>query len=126
MEKIIEIDGKQVGFKTNGLVPVFYKAQFKRDLIKDLLGMGVNSQKATNGTEEEQMEWLRDNVDFMMFYDIAWVFARAYDKTILPQEEWLETFEVFPIMDIFEPLQELLEATISTKKKPKKAAKTTK
>ena len=123
MEKIIEIDGKQVGFKTNGLVPVFYKAQFKRDLIKDLLSMGGNNKKAE---DQDQLEWLRDNVDFMIFFDIAWVFARAYDKNIPPQEEWLESFDTFPIMDVFEPLQELLEATISTKKKPKKAAKTQK
>ena len=123
MEKIIEIDGKQVGFKTNGLVPVFYKAQFKRDLIKDLLSMGGNNKKTE---DQDQLEWLRDNVDFMVFFDIAWVFARAYDKSIPPQDEWLESFDTFPIMDVFEPLQELLEATISTKKKPKKATKTQK
>lgn len=126
MEKFIEIDGKQVGFKTNGAIPLIYMSQFKRDLIKDILSMGVTQVDLKKGNESEQIKWVRDNIDFMMFYNIAWVYAKAYDKTIKSPVEWLEEFEVFPIVDLVEPLQELLEATISVKKKAVKAAKTPK
>ena len=37
MEKTIEIDGKKVGFKTNGATPLRYKAQFGKDYFKEIL-----------------------------------------------------------------------------------------
>lgn len=117
MEKFIDIDGKKVGFKTNGAVPLMYMAQFQKDMIKDILAMGVTERKNKKESKEEQIKWIRENVDFMTFFNIAWVYAKAYDKTIGPPLEWLEGFETFPIMDVIEPLQELLEKTLSTKKK---------
>lgn len=114
MEKFVTIDNKQVGFKTNGAVPLMYMAQFQKDMIKDILSMGVTGK----GKEKvDEIEWIRKNVDFMTFFNIAWVYAKAYDKTIAPPMEWLESFDEFPIMDVIEPLQELLEKTLSTKKK---------
>ena len=37
MEKIIEIDGKKIGFKTNGATPLRYKPQFGKDYFKEIL-----------------------------------------------------------------------------------------
>ena len=37
MEKTIEIDGKKIGFKTNGATPLRYKAQFGKDYFKEIM-----------------------------------------------------------------------------------------
>ncbi|MEK4425169.1 hypothetical protein [Solibacillus sp. FSL K6-1523] len=117
MEITIPIDGKNIPFKSNGAVAKRYMMQFQRDLLKDILGMGVVDIDFKEATESEQIKWIRDNINFDMFYDIAWVYAKTANPTISEPISWLETFDEFPIMEIVEPLQELLFKTMGTKKK---------
>lgn len=118
MEITINIDGKDVPFKTNGAVAPRYMAQFKRDLLKDILTITIGKIDLEKATDEEKLKWIRDNIDFMLFYNIAWIFAKTADKTIKSPEEWLEGFDSFPIIEIITPLMELLEVWLGTKKKP--------
>lgn len=117
MEITLTIDDKQIPFKSNGAVAKRYMMQFHRDLLKDILKMGVTDVDFKDSTEAEKIQWMRDNVDFNMFYDIAWVFAKTADSKIPEPITWLEQFDSFPIMEIIEPLQELLMLTIGSKKK---------
>lgn len=119
MEITINIDGKEVPFKTNGAVAPRYMAQFKRDLLKDILTITIGKIDLEKATDEEKLMWIRDNIDFMLFYNIAWVFAKTADKTIGEPMVWLETFDTFPIIEVITPLMELLEVWLGTKKKPK-------
>lgn len=116
MEKTINIDGKQVTFKTSGAVPKRYKMQFGRDFFKDLLGMGVTNIKFDELSEEKKLEAIR-KIDFDMFYDIAWTFAKTANSEVQDPLTWLDSFDVFPIVDILPEIQDLLAASISTKKK---------
>lgn len=115
MEKIIEIDGKQVRFKSNGAIPLRYKSQFQRDFFKDLLGMGLVGLDFENMSQAEQIEAIQ-KIDFDLFYNIAWTFAKTADKTIPEPIEWLDGFDVFPIIEIVPQLQELLIASLMSKK----------
>ena len=117
MEINLNIDGKDVPFKSNGAVAKRYMMQFQRDLLKDIISMGVTNVDFDKSTDAEKMAWMRDNINFNMFYDIAWVFAKTANPTIPEPLTWLETFDEFPILEIVEPLQELLVKTISSKKK---------
>ena len=117
MEITLTIDGKEVAFKSNGGIAKRYMMQFQRDLLKDIISMGVASIDLKKSTDVEKMAWIRDNINFQMFYDIAWVFAKAANPKIPDPLTWLESFDEFPILDIVEPLQELLTTTISSKKK---------
>ena len=110
MEKTILISGQQVSFKTNGAVPKRYQMQFKRDLFKDLLAMGMTGQTEAK-TELEAFQ----DIDFDLFYNLAWVLAKSADSTIPEPLTWLEEFETFPIMDILPELQEMLAALFSAK-----------
>ena len=118
MEITLKIDGKDVKFKSSGAVAPRYMMQFGRDLLKDMLKMGVNMIDFEKTTEEEQLKWMRDNIDFMVFYDIAWTFAKTADKSIPDPMTWLDSFEEFPIFEIMEPIQQLLMLTFEPKKKP--------
>lgn len=117
MEITLTIDGKEIPFKSNGAVAKRYMMQFQRDMLKDILSLGVTEKKFDDMTESEKVVWMRDNIDFNMFYDIAWVFAKTANNTISDPLSWLETFDEFPILEIIEPLQGLLEKTIGSKKK---------
>lgn len=117
MEITLTIDNKQVSFKSNGAIAKRYMMQFQRDLLKDILNLGVMEKSFEDMTEGEKIAWMRDNIDFNMFYDIAWVFAKTANNTIPDPLAWLESFDEFPILEIIEPLQSLLEKTIGSKKK---------
>lgn len=110
MEKTIVIDNQQVAFKSSGAIPKRYKMQFQRDFFKDLLAMGL---KADGETELESIQ----NIDFDVFYDIAWTLAKTANPSIPDPLTWLDGFETFPIMEILPELQDMLTATISTTKK---------
>lgn len=116
MEKTIEISGKQVTFKSSGAVPKRYKMQFQRDFFKDLLAMGVMNQVTGKLTEAKKLEAV-GRIDFDVFYDIAWTFAKTADNSISDPLSWLDGFEEFPIMEILPELQDMIAATISTSKK---------
>ena len=106
MEKIILIDGKEVPFKSNGAIPFRYKQQFGKDFFAEIAKMSAGNK-----------EFTMENVDLEVFYNLAWVFAKTADKTIPAPMEWLESFDVFPIFDIMPEIQDMLLATMQTKKK---------
>lgn len=106
MEKTLFIDGKQVNFKSNGSIPLRYKMQFGKDFFADIMKM-----------MKKDGEVNPENIDFETFYNLAWVFAKAADKSIPAPLEWLETFESFPLIEIIGELEELLLSNLESKKK---------
>lgn len=112
MQKIINIDGKDILFKTSGGFFKRYKTQFKRDPISDIFSL-VDIQNE-NGEID-----LR-NFDVEVLQDICWALAQNADKSIAPPEEWLDQFEEFPIADIIVELMDLIIRSISSSIEPKK------
>lgn len=113
MEKIIKIDGKDVKFKSTGATPIKYKKQFGRDFFADIFKMDslanavIGKKKNTNKIEDLDMD---------VFYNICWVLAKGAND-IPPLEEWLESFDSFPLVEIMGELNELLISSIRSKKK---------
>lgn len=114
MEKTINIDGRQVAFKSSGALPKRYKMQFGRDYFADMLAMKSMSE----GIAEEQNEL--HGVNFDIFYDIAWTLAKTADNTIPDPVTWLDGFDVFPIAEILPEIQDLITASISSNNAKKK------
>jgi hypothetical protein len=116
MEKIIEIDGKKIGFKTNGATPLRYKAQFGKDYFKEILKLMPLEKMMRKKKNEIEVSDL-DALDFEMFYNISWIMAKTYDPTIPEPMEWLEQFDEYPIAEIIPELQELMASSFQTSKK---------
>ena len=114
MEKIITIDGKKIGFKTNGATPLRYKAQFGKDYFKEILKLAP-LEKLMNKEEIDVSDL--DALDFELFYNISWIMAKTYEPTIPEPLEWLEQFDEYPIADIIPELQELMASSFQTSKK---------
>lgn len=117
MEKTIVIDDKKVRFKTNGAIPLRYKAQFGKDYFKEIFKMLPIARMGKNPKPEDL-----ESLDFEVFYNVAWIMAKTANPTIPEPIEWLGEFEEFPIADIFPELQDLMMATLQSKKKTAAAA----
>lgn len=117
MEKTITIDGKDIRFKSTGAVTKRYKMQFQRDFFKDLSKMIVPLAGTDFENEELEAAKIMEQIDFDLFQDLAWVYAKTADPSIPEPLTWLDSFSTFPMMEIIPELQELLMLTIDTKKK---------
>ena len=124
MEKMLKISGQDVGFKAPASLPVRYYNATGRDLFVDL-------QTLADGTEQVEAKpkfgkkksdapqfKLNKNWNTMVFYSIAHTMARAFDDSVNPNiEDWIDSFESFPIFEIFGELKPLLNASLQTSKK---------
>lgn len=70
MEKIINISGKDVKFRSTAGTLYRYRTQFKSDMIKDLMKIQTKLSKVTD--EMEQF----NQVDLEIFEQIAWALAK--------------------------------------------------
>jgi hypothetical protein len=113
MEKTITIDGKQVRFKSTGATPLRYKAQFQKDFFKEILKMNSLKNLKAENIKPEDIEM----IDFDVLFNITWVLAKTADSSIPEPITWLDGFEEFPLMEIIPELQELIYASIQSKKK---------
>lgn len=115
MEKILNIDGRQVKFKSTGAFLLKYKAQFHRDALQDIFklqkAMDLDTMKITN----------IEALDLDVFYNLVWTLAKTADPTIKPPMEWLDEFSVFPLMDIIPEIIDMifscLSSSVGSKKK---------
>ena len=124
MEKIIKIAGQDVGFKAPASLPVRYYNATGRDLFVDLQTLADGTEqvesKAKFGKKkaDEPVFKLNKNWNTMVFYGIAHTMARAFDDSVNPNiEDWIDSFESFPIFEIFGELKPLLNASLQTSKK---------
>ena len=119
MEKTIEIDGKKVKLKSTAGTPKRYKAQFRKDYFSELLKLS----KLMTNTDGEEFDLAKidyselDYLDFEVFYNFIWVLAKTANKEIGDPLDWLDEFDSMPLAEIFPEIIDLLESSISTKKK---------
>lgn len=113
--KIIEIDGKQVKFKSTAATPLRYKKQFGKDYFTEILEILKIKDLTDLKNIENQSEALA-KIDFEILYNIIWVLAKTADRNIPELLEWLDGFDIFPIGDILPQLQDIIIASIFAKK----------
>ena len=125
MEKMVKIDGKEVGFRATALTPRIYRHKIVRDMIQDLNKLQAAYNQATQlpdeATDEERKKAQLSVLDLEIFENAAYVMAKQYDAN-LPNspEEWLDGFETFSIYEILPDILELWQLNSATTAKPKK------
>ena len=125
MEKMVKIDGKEVGFRATALTPRIYRHKIGRDMIQDLNKLQGSYNKAMRlpdeATDDEIKEAQLSALDLEIFENAAYVMAKQYDAN-LPNspEEWLDEFETFSIYEILPAILELWQLNNATTAKPKK------
>lgn len=125
MQKVINISGKEVGFKATALTPRLYRHWLGRDMIKDMNSLRKAYNKVNNlpkeATDEEKEEAQLSVLDLEIFENVAWVMARQYDTSIqCSADEWLDGFDMFSVYEIMPHILELWGKNERTTSVPKK------
>ena len=101
IEKVINISGKDVKFKSSASVPRLYRIKFKRDIFKDLTKLEKAYSKNANSDDDFQID------DLEIFENVAYLMAFHADPSIPKSiDGWLEQFDMF---SIYQVLPEILE-----------------
>lgn len=110
MERIISIDGKEVGFKATASTPLRYEMKFGRDLMKDIQELIPNVNNGQLGAGS-----------LNCFMKIAYIMAYQYDNSI-PDDpnDWLDEFDMFDIYYVLPQIVELWALNNQQLEKPKK------
>ena len=101
MEKTLTIDGKEVKFKTSGAFPLRYKAAFGVDMFSDLAKL--------DGIEEDITK-----IDTEPMFRQVYIAAKTADPNIPEIEKWLDSFDVFPIFQIYNELSGIINQNLKT------------
>ena len=125
MDKVLNISGREVGFRATALTPRIYRHKIGRDIIQDLNQLRKSYAKAVEGqnakTEEEQRDAQLSVLDLEIFENAAYVMAKQYDPDVPASlDDWLDGFETFSIYEILPEILQLWSLNERTTAKPKK------
>lgn len=104
MRKTIIIDEKPVAFRATASTLKRYMDLTGRDLIKDFQHIEYEMKTSESVSDSEILN---------MFFNFAYVMAKQADKHI-PEDpdEWLDSFEVFPINEVMPKLIDLWKQSV--------------
>ena len=113
IEKVLNISGKEVKFKSTAATLRHYRNNFGRDMLKDVIHLQKRLNKVNNS--EEQFEV----VDLEMFENLAWSMAKTADDSIGTIDNWLNDFETFAITKVLPEIMTLLVNNMKTETEEK-------
>lgn len=115
IEKIIEINGQQVKFRSSATIPRLYRIKFKRDIFKDLTKLEKAYSKKAKDGEDIEID------DLEIFENVAYIMAFHADPSIPKTiDEWLDQFEMFSIYQVLPEILELWGSNMMTDIEAKK------
>lgn len=118
-EITISIDSRPIRFKATGGTGYRYKAQFGREFIADMMKIQefcASERVVTKKVDGRRVQ--QKTYDFTKFsletiYNILWVLAKTADDAIPDPQSWLDSFETFPVMDIFQAVAPILQRNLT-------------
>lgn len=105
MKKTITIDNREISLKVNGNTLRRYKRVYGRDPLADFMAM-------SDGL-----------IDIDVVYDFFYLMAKTAAPELANQDEFFESFDSLPVLELFESIRPLIEATIQTTVESKKKSK---
>ena len=115
MDKIIQIDGKDVKFRATARTPRLYRALIGRDMIRDIAQLREAFKKS------EDNEEALTAVDLEIFENIAFIMAKHADPEMASSpDEWLDGFNMFSIYQVLPELLQLWSLNEKQTSTPKK------
>ena len=115
IEKVIDISGQQVKFRSSATVPRLYRIKFKRDIFKDLAKLEKAYSKKAKDGEDIEID------DLEIFENVAYIMAFHADPSIPKTiDEWLDQFEMFSIYQVLPEILELWGTNMMTDIEAKK------
>ena len=116
MEKVIEIDGKEVKFRATAAIPRLYRIKFGRDIMQDMKSIEAALKVAEKNEGPIPPKLLE------IFEDVSYLMAKHADPDMEAKspDEWLEGFNTFSIYMVFPQLLDLWKTNNMTLGESKK------
>lgn len=118
MEKIINIDGRDVKLMVNGGFLIKYKTRYKRDALQDIMKIfeNVNSNEVENLEDDLTAQFrAMQSIDLEIFYRILHMMAKTGNPDITDDvEEWCSSFDNLPVFDLMEDIIELFLSSMTS------------
>ena len=116
MEKVIEIDGKEVKFRATAAIPRLYRIKFGRDIMQDMKSIETALKDAEKNKGPIPPKMLE------IFEDVSYLMAKHADTEMEAKspDEWLEGFNTFSIYMVFPQLLDLWKTNNMTLGESKK------
>jgi len=123
MDKVIEIDGREVKFRATARTPRLYRVLIMRDLIKDMNSLSKNYRKIAEkkDNDPDALDSLSIE-DLTIFENAAFVMAKHANPEMPEKtpDEWLDGFDMFSVWEILPQLLELWHMNNVQTSQPKK------
>lgn len=104
LEKVLNIGGKEVKFKSSAAVPRIYRVEFGRDIFVDIQKLRQSFYENVGNKSASNLSI----ADLTIFENVAYIMAKHADANIPSTiDEWLEGFEMFSIYEILPEILEL-------------------
>lgn len=121
MELTIKIADESVTFKSTAATIIRYETAFAKSLFKELSKLQKsNKPDIKKGQDIDPNNFDFDNLDFNFFYRLGWIMAKSANKDTPNMEDWLDSFEYFPIQDIAPKILEMLMHSFTGQRQAKK------
>ncbi|WP_141130741.1 hypothetical protein [Virgibacillus dokdonensis] len=111
MEKVIMIDAKPIRFKATEDTVERYKKLLKRDFLKDVKKYDVVIKYNINSVTSPPSDLKK--VDHYALLHVCWIFAKNANEEIPKLRIWLEDFKQFPVISVFQQINELIAYAIT-------------
>lgn len=121
MDKIINIDGRDVEFRATARTPRLYRVIIGRDMILDMNKLSKSFKRVEEANKKgEDISFTAE--DLQIFEDAAYTMARHANPDMEERtaDDWLDTFDMFSIYEVLPELLILWGENNRTTSKPKK------
>jgi len=116
MDRIVEVDGKQLKMTANARIPRIYRNTFGSDMLLDMQRLYDSYKDVLDEGASMPMEMLT------IFENVAWVLLREGGEEVGDSpDDWLESLDgIFSIYEVLPQILELWSANMATTSTPKK------
>lgn len=121
MEKIIKISGKDVALRANARNLTIYRDEFQEDyfLASGMIQNMYIPMVDADGNQIKRKGKLLYTVDATKLDSIRlarliWTMAKTADKELIGFEDWLDSLEAFPILEVFQNAADLISVNLAT------------
>lgn len=118
MEKTVNVGGKEMRLKAVAKLPIVFEAQFGKNFMEVQDKLFKIGYIDTDGNVKLDLSKL----DYVGLCQILWSMAKLADSNTPPYEQWLDSLEELPAVDVIEETIDLLTANLVSKSKIKNAS----
>lgn len=103
MEKTVNIGGKKIKLKANARNLLVYRDAFSEDMLRPQWNFIDNARAGA-----------LDKMDGLELAKITWTLAKTADSSVEDFDNWLDSFDSFPVIDVVNALTDVVLSNLTS------------